>query len=112
MALPAELFGFHGHARLTGDDVLHHVVDVRLGDVPHTSRSEKGNDLPADTADIGGDVLLVKLFDGQHPPVFFSFFCGVVTMSDPAKLRFRFTTRGLRRPYAMQAYRIATRTSS
>src|SRR3546814_13877311 len=54
-SLAAELFGFHGHACFAGDDVLHQVIHVRLGDVSYTSRSEKGNDVPADTADIGGD---------------------------------------------------------
>ena len=85
--------------------------------------------MPADTADISGDgcvllrpaafpqdeagfhvgdVLLADLFDGKRLPVFFPFFGGVVTMSDAAKLRFRFTTSGLWGPYAMEAYRIAT----
>src|SRR3546814_7617207 len=53
-------------------------------------------------------ILLAQLLDGQCLPVFFPFSCGIVTMSDPAKLRSRLATRGLRAPHARESDRVTT----
>ncbi len=55
------------------------------------------------------DVLLAELLDSGRLPIFFSFLCRILPLSNPAELRFSLTTRGLRGPYAMEADRVATR---
>ncbi len=50
--LAAQLFGFHHDAGLSGDDVLHQVVHVWLGDVADPSGAEQGDDVPANAAHI------------------------------------------------------------
>ncbi|MGR3269333.1 hypothetical protein [Thalassococcus profundi] len=102
-SLAAKLIRFHHDAGLPGDDVLHQVVHVRLGDVADAPGAEEGGDVAADTAHIDLDrrrllgatafthdqaglhildVLLADLLDRQRLAVFVALFGRVVSPGD------------------------------
>lgn len=102
--LATQFVGHDGHPRLASDDVLHQIIHVRLGDVSHAPGSEKGNDVPPQTAHISCngcfffwaaafaenepsfhicDVLFAKLLDGERSSFFFTFFRRISAMRCP-----------------------------
>lgn len=110
--LAAQFLRLHHDARLTGNDILHQVVHVRLGDVLDPARAEQRNDVPPYAPDIGRnrgrllgpsafsedetclhvcDVLLAKLPNGDGASFLFPFGCRIFSLSDLAQqgLRFR-----------------------
>src|SRR5882757_5254119 len=53
--LSAQLLGLDRNPRLSGHDVLEDLVDVGLGEILDSSRSQKWDDVAFNTAGVGGD---------------------------------------------------------
>ena len=49
------VLALQGKVGLARHDVLHGLGDVGLGQIPHPSIAQQGNDVPLDASDIGGD---------------------------------------------------------
>ena len=76
--LTAQFLRLHHNARFLGDDVLHQIVDVRLGDVLDPSRTKQRNHAPTAAADIGpnrGCFLGATAFYGIRPACMSAMYC-------------------------------------
>ena len=130
--LATQFLGFHYHARLARDDVLHQVVHVRLCNVPDPARAEQGDNVPADAAHVDLDrrgllgaaafahdqaslhvldILLAELLDRQRPPVLLAFLGRVFASGDVPEQDFRLASCRLGRPDPVPTDRVAAASS-
>src|SRR3546814_3754764 len=129
----AQLVGLDEGPCLARHDVAHDFCEDRLGQILDPTRSKQGNNVPLDTSEVDIDsrlllgsaafaedetvseivhVALAELLHRHGLIEFGPFFRRIIALRDPTKLGLCLAPCSLRRPYAVQADRVADRKST